>query len=78
MNGLATSAPVQMPFEVHNNLVLQLIERQAPSLAKGVLELVMNSSAANAGRFDVSLQGRRLVVWDDGRGVDEAEGGLLL
>lgn len=55
-------------FSMHRNLLRHVIESQAGSLAKAVLEGVMNSVDAGATRCDITLNETALVIADDGKG----------
>jgi hypothetical protein len=60
-------------FEMHQNLLAQVIKSQAGSLWKAVLELVMNSIDAGAKLVDIELSEKRVTVSDDGTGMDKKE-----
>lgn len=60
-------------FRMHAKLLLDVIRRQAGSLAKAVLEGVMNSVDAKATRCDVTLTKDSLVIADDGAGFPSRE-----
>jgi len=62
-------------FEAHPNLTRHVFGRQAPSLAKAVLEGAMNEVDAGATRIEIALTQNTLVIWGDGKGLsaDEAE-----
>ncbi len=63
-------------FQVSPNIIYSLIKAQAGSLAKGILECVMNSVDAGAKRIDIILTNQTLTVADDGKGFrtrDEIE-----
>lgn len=55
-------------FSVSPHIIYSLIKAQAGSLAKGVLECVMNSVDAGAAHIDITLDNHRLTVTDDGKG----------
>jgi len=52
----------------HENLLYDVILRQAGSLSKATLEGVMNSVDAGAKRIDIELNSHSVVIVDDGRG----------
>jgi hypothetical protein len=63
-------------FQVSPHIIYSLIKAQAGTLAKGVLECVMNSVDAGAANIDIRLDNHTLVVTDDGKGFrtrDEIE-----
>ncbi len=61
-------------FALDKNLLWTVIQNQAGSLSKGLLELVMNSVDAGASRVDLTLDARTFEVSDDGKGfVDRSE-----
>lgn len=55
-------------FSVSPHIIYSLIKAQAGSLAKGLLECVMNSVDAGAKNIDIVLNNRSLTVNDDGKG----------
>jgi len=55
-------------FQVSPLIIYSLIKAQAGTLAKGVLECIMNSVDAGAGRIDILLDNNSLTVIDDGKG----------
>lgn len=55
-------------LRMHPRLLWDVIHRQAGSLSKSVLEGVMNSIDAAGSRCDITLDQRRLVIEDDGKG----------
>lgn len=64
----ATCVGEELEFELHPNLLRHVIERQAPSLPKAVLEIAMNAVDAGASRLDITLTSNQLIASDDGRG----------
>ncbi len=63
-------------FQLHKKTLRDIIERQAGSLEKAVLEAVMNSIEAGGDRIDIDYEGgdesgrgKRLTVTDNGRGI---------
>ena len=56
---------------MHPNLLMDVIRRQAGTLAKSILEGVMNSIDAQATRCDITLDGNQLCIVDDGLGIAE-------
>jgi hypothetical protein len=55
-------------FRMHPKLLWDVITRQAGTLSKAGLELVMNSIDAGATRCDVTITPARVMVVDDGKG----------
>jgi hypothetical protein len=55
-------------FSVSPHIIYSLIKAQAGTLAKGVLECIMNSVDAGAASIDIVLNNRSLTVTDDGKG----------
>lgn len=55
-------------FKLHPAMIYQAINSQAGSVGKAFMELVMNSIDAGATRVDISIDGKRFEVRDDGRG----------
>lgn len=55
-------------FRMHRQLLFDVIQRQAGSLAKAILEGIMNCVDAGASTCVVSLDADRLTITDDGRG----------
>lgn len=60
-------------FKMHPRLLLDVIQRQAGSLGKAVLEAVMNAVDAKASRVDISVTTAGVVITDDGKGFRNAE-----
>lgn len=60
-------------FSVASNIIYSTIFCQAGSLAKGVLECVMNSIDARATRVDITVDTRTLSIVDDGQGFRSRE-----
>lgn len=61
-------------FKMHPKLLLDVIKRQAGTIQKAILEGVMNSVEAGASRVEVSIDLKKLVISDDGKGFrDETE-----
>lgn len=56
-------------FRMHHKLLYDVIFRQAGSLAKAILEAVMNSIDAKAKECRIELQAGQLLVQDDGQGL---------
>lgn len=55
-------------FSMHSNLLYDVINRQAGTLSKSVLEAVMNSVDAQATECIIAIDQDTLVVSDDGKG----------
>lgn len=68
---VATTEVVQ--FGMHPKLLLDVIKRQAGTLAKAILEGVMNSVDAKCKRCDVTITSDRVTICDDGKGIMERE-----
>lgn len=60
-------------LRAHADLILQVIKRQAGTLAKAIMEGVMNAIDANATVIQVSLKPDGLTIKDNGRGFDSAD-----
>ena len=56
-------------FKMHPKLLFDVIQRQAGSLAKAVLEGVMNSIDAKATKCRITLTNNELTISDDGTGI---------
>lgn len=63
----------QRRFQMHPRLLLDVIQRQAGSLYKAVLEGVMNSIDAGATRVDVTYDSNTVTIEDDGKGFRSEE-----
>ena len=61
------------PFTVDRNILFSVMERQAGTIAKAMLEAVMNSVDAGAQRAVVKLDANTLSVRDDGKGFQSRE-----
>lgn len=55
-------------FSVHPQMIFSLIEAQAGTLGKGVLENVMNSIDAKAKSVTIDIDRNKIVIKDDGHG----------
>jgi hypothetical protein len=60
-------------FGMHPKLLLDVIQRQAGSLAKAILEGVMNSVDAGAKVCRVEIAEDRVVIEDDGKGITKRQ-----
>jgi hypothetical protein len=58
-------------FTMHPKLLFDVIQRQAGSLEKAILEGVMNAVDARASRCDVTLDKTTLTINDDGKGFQD-------
>lgn len=58
---------------MHPALLLSVIKKQAGSLDKAVLEGIMNSIDAEASRVDITLDGLKVTIKDNGRGFNGKE-----
>lgn len=63
-------------FTMHRNLLRDVIEKQAGSLDKAVIEAVMNLIEAGASEGRITLSETLLTIGDDGRGF-QSEGEIL-
>ena len=61
-------AKVEKRLKPHDNLLYDVICRQAGTLSKSILEAVMNSIDAGATRIYIDLKPEAVVVKDDGKG----------
>jgi hypothetical protein len=55
-------------FKMHPKLLLDVIQKQAGSLAKAILEGAMNAVDAGATRFDITVDEETVMMEDDGKG----------
>lgn len=60
-------------FTVAPSIIYSLIKAQAGTLAKGLLECIMNSVDAGAQAIDIVVEPGHLVVSDDGKGFETRE-----
>lgn len=60
-------------FQMHPKLLVDVIKRQAGSIQKAILEGVMNAIEAGASKVSVSIQPRKVVIDDDGKGFRSME-----
>jgi len=58
----------QREFRMHKDILFSIIQSQAGTLGKAILELVMNSIDAGCSTVDIKLTSKRVVVTDDGKG----------
>jgi hypothetical protein len=68
-----SNTPEVRGFTMHPNLLRDVIERQAGTVDKAVLEQVMNLIEAGATRGDITVTPKRIVVKDDGKGFESRE-----
>lgn len=64
-------------FKLHKDILWSIIQSQAGSLQKALLELVMNSIDAGATSVEITLTSKKFSIKDNGRGFvsrDEIEG----
>jgi len=68
---------IRRNLKAHNNLLLDVIKRQAGTLEKSILEAVMNAIEAGSKRVDITFEtndvefgkpGARLIIQDQGKG----------
>jgi hypothetical protein len=57
-------------FKMHPKLLLDVIQKQAGSLAKAILEGAMNAVDAGATRFDITIDDTTVIMEDDGKGFN--------
>lgn len=60
-------------FRMHPQLLMDVIQRQAGTLSKAILEGVMNGIDAGARKIAVSLTPNQLTITDDGRGFESRQ-----
>lgn len=60
-------------IQVGSQLIYHMIEGQAGTFAKALLEYVMNSIDANAGQIDITLDAAGFTVTDNGKGVSRID-----
>lgn len=60
-------------FSIHPHIIHDLIVAQAGTLAKAVLECIMNSIDAGATRLDIDIDSRRIRIDDDGSGFQSRQ-----
>lgn len=68
---MVRAAAEKRTFKPHPKLLMDVITRQAGTLAKAMLEGVMNSIDAGAKRCDVVLNAAALEISDDGKGMTD-------
>lgn len=76
MENAISTAPEIRRFAMHPKLLFDVIQRQAGTLSKAVLEAVMNSIDAGATKCDITLTNDQVTIVDDGKGFrnrDEIE-----
>lgn len=66
-----STAAATRRFGMHPKLLMDVIRRQAGTLAKAVLEAVMNSADAGAKSCRITFGPRQVVIEDDGCGITE-------
>jgi len=55
-------------FEMHKALIFSVMQKQAGTVAKALLELVMNSADAGSKRIDIAITREGFTASDEGRG----------
>lgn len=60
-------------FKIHQRMLMDVIKRQAGTLAKAVLEAVMNAADAKATQCRITLTGETMEIEDDGKGMSPDE-----
>jgi hypothetical protein len=68
-----TNTTERRSLKAHADLILQVIKRQAGTLAKAVMEGVMNAIDAGATTIQIQLKPDRLIITDNGKGFDSAD-----
>lgn len=63
-----TNATRRVEFKLHQNLLAHLVDHQAATPQKALLELVMNAADAGATRVDIGLTKDGFTLSDDGSG----------
>lgn len=63
----------QRNFKMHDNLLIDVIKRQAGSLWKAVIEGIMNAVDAGANKCEIQLDPQLLIIKDDGKGFRSRE-----
>lgn len=65
--------PEKRLFKMHQNLLMDVIKRQAGSIEKAWLEAIMNSIDAGAKHIDITITEDSTTIKDDGRGMGRDE-----
>lgn len=60
-------------FKLDDNIIYSIIQKQAGTLQKAFLELVMNSIDAGASKVDIRFDGYSFEMVDDGKGFENEE-----
>ncbi len=60
-------------FKIDNNIIYSIIQKQAGTLQKAFLELIMNSIDAGASKVDISFNGLEFEITDDGVGFEDED-----
>jgi hypothetical protein len=60
-------------FELHKQILSDIIKRQAGTLSKGILEGVMNAIDAGAKECRITADARTIKIEDDGRGMQKRQ-----
>jgi len=60
-------------FKIDDNIIYSIIQKQAGTLEKAFLELIMNSIDAGAKKVDISFDGHRFEIADDGEGFENED-----
>lgn len=64
---------IKRTFTIDAYAIMSIIKAQAGSIGKAMLEAVANSMDAGATRIDVTLDAKRIVLKDNGRGLTKEE-----
>lgn len=67
------TTPTRRTFSVSKSIIIQLIQAQAGSLGKALMENVMNGIDAGATRIDITLDRKGYTVQDNGKGFETHE-----
>ena len=65
--------PTRRTFSVSKSIIIQLIQAQAGSLGKALMENIMNGIDAGATRIDITLDRKGYTVQDNGKGFETHE-----
>ncbi|WP_152184849.1 ATP-binding protein [Sulfurimonas indica] len=60
-------------FKIDDNIIYSIIQKQAGTLQKAFLELIMNSIDAEASKVEITFDGYNFEVLDDGKGFESEE-----
>ena len=66
-----SGAQRRVAWKLHHNLINHLVDRQAATPEKALLELVMDAADAGATRVDIMISAGGFTIVDDGKGYPE-------